>query len=146
MFSPDPTPMTNGEAPVSSVANRYGTPKRKLSRQTKKVMVIAALALALVVVLWMSTANAKKVSFTDVSFEIPSSTSAVVVVEVTKDAEADVQCAVRVLNEAKAIVGFKTLTLGPSQGTGKVTIHSTVDLRTESLGTTGGIESCKVIH
>lgn len=129
---------------MSSVANRYGTPKRKLSRQTKIVMIIAALALAMAGVLWMSMANAKKVTFTDVSFEIPSSTSAVVVVEVTKDAAAHVQCAVRVLNDSKAIVGFKTLTLGPSEGTGQVTVRSTVDLRTESLGTTVGIESCKV--
>lgn len=130
---------------MSSVANRYGTPKRKLSRQTKKVMVIAALVVAMAAALWLSLANVKDVDYTDVSFEIHSSTSATVVIEVTKNPADHVQCSVRVLNESKAIVGFKTVMFGPSEGTGKVTVRSSVDLRTESLGTTVGMDSCKVI-
>lgn len=130
---------------MSSVANRYGTPKRKLSGRTKLVMVIVGLLVGIGGALWLSVANSKPVTFNDISFEIPSNTSTVVVVEVTKKASDEVQCSVRALNESKAIVGFKTLSIPATEGSGQITSRYTVNLRTESLATTGGIEACKVI-
>ena len=65
--------------------------------------------------------------------------------DITKDAKDTAQCEVRALNESYAIVGWKTLVVGPTEGTGKQTMRFDVNLRTESLATTAGVEECKIV-
>ena len=65
--------------------------------------------------------------------------------DITKDAKDTAQCEVRAMNESYAIVGWKTLTIGPSEGTGRQTMRFDVNLRTESLATTVGVEECKIV-
>ena len=65
--------------------------------------------------------------------------------EVTKDPAATAQCAVQVLNESYAVVGWTVVTIPPADaeadGDGRTTSHSTA-VRTESEGVTGGVNAC----
>ncbi|NKX52383.1 DUF4307 domain-containing protein, partial [Arthrobacter deserti] len=58
---------------------------------------------------------------------------------------ATAECAVQVLNEQYAVVGWKTVTIGPNEagegdGGGRTTAHR-VQLRLESEGVSGGVNS-----
>ncbi|MGO1517935.1 DUF4307 domain-containing protein [Arthrobacter rhombi] len=140
---PAPPPSTD-DAPPSSVANRYGAPKRGLTRRRKIVMISVALVLAIIaagVVAWW---NVKPYSSKDVAFDITSNTSANVTIQLEKKPRDTVSCNVRVMNESYAVVGWKTVTFGATEGTGRETIIKDFDLRTESLGVTGGVTTCWV--
>lgn len=113
--------------------------------------VIIAVVLAIAVIgtaIFTIATSIKQVSSKDVAFEITSPTSATVTFDVVKDPAATVQCAVQVLNESYAVVGWKVATIG-ANGTdagldgGRSTTH-TIALRTESLGVSGGVNACWV--
>lgn len=95
--------------------------------------------------LYLTWATTSGVDFKDQSFVVSSPTQASAVVDISKDAGQTAQCEVRAMNESYAIVGWKTLTVGPSEGKGRETMRFDVDLRTESLATTVGIEECKIV-
>lgn len=79
------------------------------------------------------------VSFKDVGFSIPDAGTARVDFQITKDPEATVVCALQALNESYAVVGWKQVTIGPSEET---TTGHRVSVRTDSLGVTGGVNAC----
>lgn len=89
-------------------------------------------------------------SWKDVGYAIDSPTRASVTFEVTKDFEDTVACAIQVLSENYAIVGWRTVTIGPAElgDTAGDPLPSDksqyydVNLRTDSLGVTGGANSC----
>lgn len=130
---------------MSSLTNRYGSPKKSLSKKTRRYLIIGGLAFGVLFALYLAWATVSKVEFKDNSFEVISPTEAWTLVEITKDAKDTAQCEIRALNESYAIVGWKTLTVGPSEGKGKVTQRFDVTLRTESLATTVGVEECKIV-
>lgn len=141
------THTSSEQSSPSSLANRYGSPKRRLSRRTRWVLAGAAL-LAGVVLMGIITISSATPDVTskDVGFEVVDSTYATVDFRVTKDPETTAKCAVKVLNSSFAIVGWKVVTIGPmsaSEGLddGRTTVETTA-LRTESLGVSGGVESC----
>lgn len=134
----------------SSLANRYGSPKRRLSRRARWVLIGAALLAGVVLMGVITIGSATpKVSSKDVGFEVVDSTYATVDFRVTKDPEASAQCAVQVMNSSFAVVGWKVVTIGPTpptDGVGERTTVETASLRTESLGVSGGIDSCWIVE
>lgn len=137
--------MNPKEAPLSSLTNRYGSPKRRLAKKTRRYLIVGGLSVGVVGALYLAWATQSGVDFKDQSFVVASPTQASAVVDISKDANQTAQCEVRAMNESYAIVGWKTLTVGPTEGTGRETLRFDVDLRTESLATTVGIEECKIV-
>lgn len=130
---------------MSSLTNRYGSPKRGLSKRTRVMLIIGGVGAGVLGALYLTTTTTSGVQFKDNSFEVLSPTMATATVDISKDASATVQCEVRALSESYAIVGWKTLTVGPTEGKGMTNTRFKVELRTESLATTAGVEECRVI-
>ncbi len=94
-------------------------------------------------------AGSSPVSAKDVGFNIGPSGGARVDFQVIKDPAASAQCAVQVLNESYAVVGWTVVDIPPTEGNdtpdgGRTTSHSAI-VRTESLGVTGGVNACWIL-
>lgn len=143
--------MSTDHAPVPRVANRYGAPKpqRTASAQRRKrnrLLIWAVLAVAVVATgVFSLFAGTPAVSSKDVGFRIEGPSLARVDYEVTKDPATTAQCAVQVLNESYAVVGWTVVTIPATDSSGsadgRTTSHNT-PVRTESEGVTGGINAC----
>lgn len=141
---PDKQPAP-GQAPDSfpsatRLANRYGAPKPGLSRRAKATAAGAALVLGCGAAAYMAMPSpGGEVSFKDVGFSITDAGNATVDFQVTKDPEDTASCAVQVLNDSYAVVGWKQVTIGPAE---EATTNQHLDIRTDSLGVTGGVNAC----
>ncbi len=145
--------MSTDHAPIPRVANRYGAPKPARQPGTapgsgrRRWLIWVALALAVVLTgIFSLSVGSPAVSSKDVGFDISSPAKARVDFEVIKDADVTAQCAVQVLNESYAIVGWTVMTAPPvdaseAAGNGRTTRHS-VEVRTESIGVSGGVNAC----
>ncbi|MBG6191921.1 hypothetical protein IWX64_002890 [Arthrobacter sp. CAN_A212] len=143
--------MDTNQPPVSRVANRYGTPKPGLSRRTWKRLIWITLGVAVLATAVFSVQTAiPEVSSKDVGFNIQDAGRASVDYEITKAPETAVQCAIQVLSETYAVVGWQVVEIGPNstdEGTdgGRTTAHRTL-LRTEAIGVSGGVNACWVLE
>ncbi|GHD09571.1 DUF4307 domain-containing protein [Zhihengliuella salsuginis] len=133
---------TGSTDPAPSLANRYGAPKRSMSRRLKTVLVAGALTVGVGLAAYAGIANTNQINYDDVAFEIESETSARVTFHVEKNAADVVQCGVQVLDETYAVVGWKTVTLEASGEDGRESTRRTVDVRTEYLGVSGNVGEC----
>jgi hypothetical protein len=131
-----------GATSQPSVANRYGTPKRALGKRQRNVIIAAVLAVAIVVAGFFSFAGGSKVTSKDIAFDIISPTRATVTFDMERNARDRVECAVRVLDDSYAVVGWKSVVFEPGEGSGREKVRRTVELRTEALGTSGGAGGC----
>lgn len=109
------------------------------------VLIAASLVAAVAVAGLMTWWNVKPYASKDVAFDITSDTSANVTIQLEKKHRDTVSCNLQVMNESYAIVGWKTVTFPASEGPGRETIVKDFDLRTESLGVTGGATTCWVV-
>ncbi len=105
------------------------------------VAAVAAIAL---------TTGSPSITFKDVGFSLEGDGRASVDFEVTKDNADTAQCAVQVLSENYAVVGWRVVTIGPTSaedGTdgGRTTAHRT-DVRTDAPGVSGGVEACWILE
>lgn len=128
--------------PSPSLANRYGAPKRSMGPRLKKGLVAGALVVGVGLAAYAGIANTNQINYDDVAFQIDSETSAQVTFHVEKNAADVVQCAVQVLDDTYAVVGWKTVTLDPSGESGRESTRRTVDVRTEYLGVSGNVGDC----
>ncbi len=136
--------MSSGNAPTPRVANRYGAPKPVRAAGRRRWWVIAALTAAVIAIgIFAFSTVAPRVSFKDVGFSFSSDQQARVDFEVTKPTDATAHCAVQVLSENYAVVGWKVVTIGPvPAGADGRTTAQQVELRTDSPGVSGGVDSC----
>jgi hypothetical protein len=131
----------------TSLANRYGGQKRALTRKAKRNILIAALAVGIVFLAWVSTSAAtNSVSFKDVGYSTRDATLTEIDFQVTKDPTVEAKCAVKAMDSKFAIVGWKVVDIGPNAadvGTegGRTTAHRT-QLRTESQAVSAVVDSC----
>ena len=140
---PVPERPADGLSSTTRLANRYGTPKPGLGRRPKIVLTAVGVAAAVGAVAFMAIpSGSETVSSKDVGFTIPDAGTAIVDFNVTKPADATAECAVQVLNESYAVVGWKTVLIGPSD---TETVGQRITLRTDSLGVTGGVDSCWLV-
>ena len=86
--------------------------------------------------------SAGTVTSKDVGFRFPEEGRAVVDFQVDKSAGTTAACAVQVLNESYAVVGWKTVVLGPDVP--ESSSHQ-LDLRIDSPGVTGGVSACWLV-
>lgn len=106
-------------------------------------MLLASVAAVAAVAL---TSGNPSISFKDVGFAFTDDGRTSVDFEITKDRESTAQCAVQVLSENYAVVGWKVVTIGPNDAdegadNGSTTAHR-VSVRTDSPGVSGGVEAC----
>jgi hypothetical protein len=115
------------------------------------MLVTAALAVAVAAVGSVAlTSGSPDVSSKDVGFSLSSDGQASVDFEVTKDRSATAQCAVQALSENYAVVGWRIVTIGPTDADdgvndGGTTAHRT-DVRTDSPAVSGGVNACWIVE
>lgn len=144
--------MAHTESPVAEmshdVQNRYGAPRRALSRTTQKVAIIGALIVAAATAAWFTWGmNVGQLEYKDVGYTISSDTQASVEYQVTKDFDATAQCMLHVLDSSYAVVGSQIVTIGPHEGSGSAdrSTYYSSQLRTEYRGVTGIVDSCWLV-
>ena len=143
--------MTSEDQPAApattSLANRYGGQKRALTRKGKRNILIAALAVGVAFLAWVSiSAATASVSFKDIGYSTRDATLTEIDFQVTKDPATDAKCAVKAMDSKFAIVGWKVVDIGPNAtdaGTdgGHTTAHR-AQLRTESQAVSAVVDSC----
>lgn len=149
MDSTPPAPAD--QAPKDSLANRYGRPQSSgptFWARWGRWVAVGALVLAVALVVWLTaSATSRTLDWKDVGFDIHSPTRASVTFQVTKEPEDTVACAVQVLSEQYAVVGWRTVVIGPQDEAGSglpsdKTRYYDVELRTDELGVSGGVNAC----
>lgn len=128
-----------------SLAERYGAPRRTLSSRTRRWLIVGSLVAAFGMALYFAFGSSiGQLTSKDVGYIIHSDTSASVDYEVTKDLDTTAQCMVQVLDDSYAVVGAKTVTIGPHEGSTSAdrSQYFRTDLRTEHRGVTGIVDSC----
>lgn len=142
--------VTNLNSPAAtSLANRYGTPKRALSKKAKIIILSVVGVLSLTWIIWAVAGANTGVTQKLVSYEVVDPTFATVDLSVTKDPGATAKCAVKAMNESYATVGWNVITVGPN-GTddGSANGRTTTvrgQMRTDSLAVTGVVENCWIV-
>ena len=127
-----------------ALADRYGAPRRSLTRRGARILIVLGLLAGVAVAVWLAAGvSAPGVSFKDVGFRTDSSSRAEIDFEVSKDAGATAVCAVKALSETYAVVGWKEVRVGPEpERRGTVTTSLAVPLRTESAAVSAVVDSC----
>ena len=133
-----------------SLANRYGRPKRRLSRKARRWAVIVALAIGMGFLAWVSTSNATaSVTFKDIGYRTTDATQAEVDFQVTREPGTAVKCAIKALDSKFAVVGWKVVDIPPAEqeaqgqsADGGRTLAQRVVLRTESQAVSGVVDNC----
>jgi hypothetical protein len=143
--SPD-QPAQPGPADTS-LANRYGAQKRRLTPGAKRIIGGTALAVGIGFLAWVSTSQSlSDVSFKDVGYSTTDATLAEVDFQVTREPGTAVKCAVKALDSKFAVVGWKVVDIPPEEADGTAdggrTVAQRVAVRTESLSVSGVVDSC----
>ncbi|MGO4383730.1 DUF4307 domain-containing protein [Specibacter sp. RAF43] len=142
--------MTNSHSPAAtSVANRYGTPKRTLTKRAKAIILTLVGVLALAWILWVTVGANSGVSQKLISYHVADSTMTTIELAVTKDPEATAACALQALNSTYAVVGWNIVTVGPDADAGSAGARTTAvhgEVRTDSLAVTGIVDSCWIVR
>ncbi|MCH8571677.1 DUF4307 domain-containing protein [Nesterenkonia sp. AY15] len=136
---------TTDAAASTELQSRYGTPRRSASARSQRWMIIGALVLAFGAIVYFTVGNAVgQLTHNDVGYRIISDTEASVDFEVSKDQDATVQCMIHVLDNSYAVVGARVITIGPHEGSspGDRSEYYRTEVRTESRGVTGVVDSC----
>ena len=123
------------------VSERYGKSKKRSSRE-RLLWGALATALLLTFFVWavsVTIEGANRVTSQDLAYEILGPNQAKVKFEVTKPANTDVICAVKVLNNGFAVVGYREIEIAASPEK-LVTLETLVN--TSELGVTGLVDSC----
>jgi hypothetical protein len=142
-----PEQSAHSEPANTSLANRYGAKKRRLSPAAKRIGGGVALAAGIGFMAWVSTSNSlNDVSFKDIGYVTTDATLAEVDFQVTREHGISVKCAVKALDSKYAVVGWKVVDIPPSEPDGTAdggrTVSQRVPVRTESLSVSGVVDSC----
>ena len=139
--------VTTSDSPAApSLANRYGTPKRKVSKKTQAIILAVVAVLSLAWVLWASLGMNNGVSNKLLSYNVVDATMTTVDLSVSKAPGDTARCALKAMNDSYAVVGWNVITIGPnakdvgSENGRTTTVRGA--LRTDSLAVTGVVESC----
>jgi hypothetical protein len=142
-----PDQPAQSEPANTSLANRYGAKKRRLSPAAKRGIGAGALAVGIGFLAWVSTSNSlSDVGFKDIGYVTTDATLAEVDFQVTREPGTAVQCAIKALDSKYAVVGWKVVDIPPTEANGTPdggrTVSQRVAVRTESLSVSGLVDSC----
>lgn len=129
---------------TAALDDRYGrTPDRR--KRSRLFGVVAAAAIVVVFAAWVIWAGLDQSSHgldnTEVGYTVVSEHQTVVHSQVSVDPGTEAKCAVQVLDKGYAIVGWKVITLPPSD---QRTRTVTTEVNTATRGVTGLIHDCWV--
>ncbi len=145
----EPVTISDSSADTSLV-NRYGTPKRALTRRAKIVIAAVITLLSLAFVTWLGLGRGPApVDNKVIGFTVTDATQTLIDFQVTKDPDATAQCAVKALGESFAVVGWDVVTVGPNgsevgSDQGRTTAQRAL-IRTESPAVSAVVDSCWVV-
>ena len=140
--------MTPSDAPVTGLDERYGR-RPSGARRSRALLVAGGLLLGALAVGWAAwvaqTVTDRPVTWQDVGFEVTGDT----VTRVTFDVrfagdlpdDASAVCTIRALNEVKAEVGLRDVTVGPASRTA---VRTTVEVATSERAVMGQVKECVV--
>lgn len=136
------SPELSEQQHTATLDDRYGrTPAR--ARRSKAVAITAAIAVVVVFAAWVIWAGLDQSDrgLTDdvVGYEVLSQHSTVVHSQVSVDPGVRAKCAVQVLDKSYSIVGWKEITLAPSE---QRTRSVSTEVTTTTRGVTGLIHDC----
>ena len=126
-----------------SLTARYNNPKkRSLSKKTRNWLIGSALSVGVVGAAYIGFNNYSAITAQDIHYDVvsPTLTKSSIVVEYNSNDR--VQCDIRAINESKSVVGYKTVLLDPGEQSGVIKQQIDVDLHTDNLAVTAGVESC----
>lgn len=108
------------------------------------ILIAAALVVVVAgVALFAWSGSQATVTFKDISYTTPDAGHATEDFQMTKEASATAYCAVKALDDAFGVVGWKQLEFGPvAGGSGQTTQNAHVALRTESQAVSVVVDSC----
>ncbi|MHC6219976.1 DUF4307 domain-containing protein [Arthrobacter sp. MMS24-S77] len=135
---------------TTSLANRYGSQKRAFGGKTKRNIVIAALALGIGFLAWVTTSSSQSsVTFKDLGYSSTDATQSEVDFQVTKSPDATAKCAVKAMDSKFAVVGWKVVQIGPNAPKdgadgGQTTVQRTI-LHTESEAVSAVVDNCWIV-
>ena len=121
---------------------RYG--RNRNPKRDRYIAFSVAGVLTLAFFVWaisLTVDQSDQVTSRDISYEITSNTSAKVVFEVSRNPGDTVLCAIQVLSESFAVVGYKEIEIAPSLK--RSTVISSELLTTEK-GVSGLVDTCRV--
>jgi hypothetical protein len=122
--------------------DRYG--RNRNPKRDRYIAFSIAGVLTLAFFAWaisLTLSQTSQVTSRDISYEILSDTSAKVVFEVSRNPGDTAVCAIQVLSQSYAVVGYKEIQIAPSKG--RSTVIS-AELRTTEKGVSGLVDSCRV--
>ncbi|KSU66623.1 DUF4307 domain-containing protein [Arthrobacter sp. NIO-1057] len=126
-----------------SLTARYNNPKkRSLSKSSRNWLIASAITLGVAGAAYIGFNNYSAITAQDLHYEVVSPTLTKTKIAVEYNAKDRVQCDIRAMNESKAVVGYKTILLDPGEATGLIKQQIDVDLHTDNLAVTSGVESC----
>lgn len=131
----------NSAATAKLMAERYG---QKNSKSQKQRIFFVALAAILVIgflyfAAMVAIRGANEVKTQDLGYEIVSSEQAQVSFSVTSPIDGRVRCAIQVLNQSFAVVGYKETSLAVRANTAE---NRQISVNTIELGVSGLVDKC----
>ena len=122
---------------------RYGPSPTPSTRRRRRLGLVAAAVVGVVVALWIALNVAgQPVSWKDVGFHVQGPQATDVTFEVTKATDATVTCQVKALSESYAEVGVRTVTVGPAETTEQ---RVTATVQTTELAVSGTVDRCDLV-
>lgn len=146
MTSPASAPEEHQPEHRTSLANRYGRPKRRLSRRGVITLAVAGVLALVLVVLYLSQNSESSYEPKNVSYDVVDSRHTDVTVAVEMQREDTITCGIEVLAEDHAVVGYTEKTFSGKQGQktagNRVVVQRKVPVRTTFRGVTGQTSIC----
>ncbi|MDN5668296.1 MAG: DUF4307 domain-containing protein [Renibacterium salmoninarum] len=134
--------MSTPTAPsATTLAQRYGSKRRKLSRKRKLWLIAVAAVLVLFFISWLTFGKGPTAENKLLGYQVTDATQTVIEFQVNKPATATAQCAVQALDNGYAVVGWKVVTIPPNADQTANTSQR-VELRTDALAVTATVDSC----
>lgn len=125
-----------------------------MGKRTRRLVLAVVAVLVLAFVTWLAVGRGQPaVSSKLIGFSVIDPTMTHVDFQIIKDPDQTGACALKAMNSAYAVVGWKVVTVGPGRQVGTVsTVRQTdrttavrADVRTDSLAVTGVVESCWLV-
>ncbi len=120
---------------------RYGRKPVNASKSRARIIIAAASLLTLFLgwAIWVSIDTANQIKHQDQAFEIIDATQASVTFEITRPNGNAVVCAVQVLNQSYAVVGYKEVVIPASD---QKIVATETKVNTTEKGVTGLVDKC----
>jgi len=124
----------------SRPSDRYGPPRRTLTRRRRIALAGTAIGLAVALVAWLAiSATDQPVHWQDVAYTVRADGTVLFTFDVSMDPGRSAVCTVRALSPSSAEVGRRDVRVGPSSGE---VIRATAVIRTSERAVSAQVKAC----